>query len=73
MPNHLPQCPIPEVAGKQHYMLKDVDGWLMHFDVQKPNVRNSLIAAGLEQAKKFSWSKMAKTVGSALIDTHFCH
>jgi hypothetical protein len=37
-------------------------------EVQKPKVRHSLIAAGLEQAKKFSWSKMAETVSSALID-----
>jgi hypothetical protein len=37
-------------------------------EIQKPKVRNSLIAAGLEQAKKFSWSKMAQAVTSALID-----
>lgn len=30
-------------------------------------MRESLIAAGLEQAKNFSWSKMAKTVSSVLI------
>jgi len=37
-------------------------------DVQKPNVRNLLIATGIEQAKNFSWSKMAKQVSYALID-----
>jgi len=43
----------------------------MHFfcDIQKPNVRNSLIAAGLEQAKSFHGQKWQKTVGSALINT----
>ena len=66
-------CPngaIPEVAGEAALYVndEDVDGLAnLLCEVQKPQIRNSLIAAGLKQAKKFSWSKMAETVSSALI------
>jgi len=66
-----PNASIPEVAGEAALYVNDndVDGLVNALcDVQKPEVRNSLIAAGLEQAKKFSWSKMARIVSSALID-----
>jgi glycosyltransferase involved in cell wall biosynthesis len=66
-----PNASIPEVAGEAAIYVndEDVDGLTDALcEVQKPKVRNSLIAAGLEQAKKFSWSKMAKTVSAALID-----
>ena len=66
-----PNSSLPEVAGEAALYVKDddIDGLANALcEVQKPNIRNSLIAAGLEQAKKFSWSKMAKTVSSALID-----
>ncbi len=66
-----PNASIPEVAGEAALYVndEDVDGLTDALcDVQKPQVRNSLIAAGLAQAKKFSWSKMAKTVSSALIE-----
>ena len=66
-----PNASIPEVAGEAALYVndEDVDGLTDALcDVQKPHVRNFLIAAGLEQAKKFSWSKMAETVSSALID-----
>ncbi|PSB51793.1 FkbM family methyltransferase [filamentous cyanobacterium Phorm 6] len=66
-----PNASIPEVAGEAALYVndEDVEGLADALcEVQKPKVRNSLIAAGLEQAKKFSWSKMAKTVSSALID-----
>ena len=66
-----PNASIPEVAGEAALYVndQDVNGLTDALcDVQKLKVRNSLIAAGLEQAKKFSWSKMAKTVSSALID-----
>ncbi|MEG4866674.1 MULTISPECIES: glycosyltransferase [unclassified Microcoleus] len=66
-----PNASIPEVAGEAALYVndEDVEGLTDALcEVQKPKVRNSLIAAGLEQAKKFSWSKMAKTVSSALID-----
>ncbi|MBD2773419.1 glycosyltransferase [Iningainema tapete] len=62
---------IPEVAGEAAIYVKDndVDGLANALcEVQKPHVRNSLISQGLEQAKQFYWSKMAKTVSSALID-----
>ncbi|NET31956.1 MAG: glycosyltransferase family 4 protein, partial [Cyanothece sp. SIO1E1] len=37
-------------------------------DVQKPDVRRILTTAGLDQAKKFSWSQMAETMSAAVID-----
>ncbi|MEG4802915.1 FkbM family methyltransferase [Microcoleus sp. ARI1-B5] len=66
-------CPngsIPEVAGQAAVYVggDDVSGLVNALrEIQKPAVRNSLIAAGLEQAKKFSWSKMAATVSSVLV------
>lgn len=66
-----PNASIPEVAGEAALYVndEDVEGLADALcEVQKPKIRNSLIAAGLEQAKKFSWSKMAKMVSSALID-----
>ncbi|MBW4447781.1 MAG: glycosyltransferase [Spirirestis rafaelensis WJT71-NPBG6] len=67
-----PNASIPEVAGKAALYVQDNDIEEMAnalCEVQKPSVRNSLIAAGLEQAKKFSWSNMAKVVSSTLINT----
>jgi glycosyltransferase involved in cell wall biosynthesis len=66
-----PNASIPEVAGEAALYVndEDVEGLTDALcEIQKPKVRNSLIAAGLEQAKKFSWSKMAQAVTSALID-----
>jgi glycosyltransferase involved in cell wall biosynthesis len=66
-----PNASIPEVAGEAALYVNDddVEGLAEALcEVQKPKIRNSLIATGLEQAKKFSWSKMAKMVSSALID-----
>ncbi|WP_293126976.1 class I SAM-dependent methyltransferase [Microcoleus sp. bin38.metabat.b11b12b14.051] len=66
-----PNASIPEVAGEAALYVNDEDiGGLADAlcEVQKPKIRNSLIAAGLEQAKNFSWSKMAKTVSTALIE-----
>ncbi|MEG4278967.1 FkbM family methyltransferase [Microcoleus sp. MON1_C1] len=66
-------CPngsIPEVAGQAAVYVNgdDVIGLVNALqEIQQPAVRNSLIAAGLEQAKKFSWSKMAATVSSLLL------
>ena len=66
-------CPvssIPEVAGDAAlYVNDDVDEMAIALvNIQKPEVREALIAAGIEQAKKFSWSKMAKTVSEVLIE-----
>lgn len=66
-----PNASIPEVAEKAAIYVNDSDinGLVEALcDVQKPEVRQSLITAGLEQAKKFSWSKMAEQVSYALID-----
>ncbi|MEC4989593.1 MAG: glycosyltransferase [Oscillatoria sp. PMC 1068.18] len=67
-------CPngsIPEVAGEAVIYVndKDVNGLANALcDVQKPEVRNSLVAAGLKQVKKFSWETMAEKVSVALIN-----
>ncbi|MBE9007106.1 glycosyltransferase family 4 protein [Fortiea sp. LEGE XX443] len=63
---------IPEVAGDaaiyvDEYNVDELSGALSK--IQNADTRNSLIAAGLEQAKKFSWSKMAETVAEVLIQT----
>lgn len=66
-------CPngsIPEV-GEEAVLYVDSDdvNELINklLDVQQLEVRQSLIAAGLKQAKKFSWSSMAKQVSTALL------
>ena len=67
-----PNGPIPEVAGEAAIYVndEDVEGLTNALcEVQKPSVRNTLIAAGLAQAKKFSWSKMAGEISSALVNT----
>jgi glycosyltransferase involved in cell wall biosynthesis len=66
-----PNASIPEVAGKAALYVndEDVEGLANALcEVQKPSIRQALIAAGLEQAKRFSWSKMAKIVSSVLVD-----
>ena len=65
-----PNASIPEVAGEAALYVKDDDVEAMAIaliKIQKPEVREVLIAAGIEQAKKFSWLKMAKTVSSVFI------
>ena len=66
-----PNASIPEVAGEAGIYVSDgdVDGLANALcEVQKPQVRYSAIAAGLEQAKKFSWSAMAAKMTAALIE-----
>jgi hypothetical protein len=66
-----PNASIPEVAGEAALYVNDddVNGMANALcDIQKPDVRNSLTVAGLEQAKNFSWSNMARIVSSTLID-----
>jgi glycosyltransferase involved in cell wall biosynthesis len=66
-----PNASLPEVAGEAALYVKDndVDGLANALcEVQKPSIRQSLIAKGLEQAKKFSWDKMASAVSTALIN-----
>lgn len=67
-----PNASIPEVAGEAALYVNDndVNGLANALcEVQKPEVRNSLVAAGLEQARKFSWAIMADQVSSVLINT----
>ncbi|MEH2312106.1 MAG: class I SAM-dependent methyltransferase [Nostoc sp.] len=62
---------IPEVAGEAVIYVSDDDADELAnalCEMQKPGIRNSLITAGLAQAKKFPWAKMAQTVSAALID-----
>ncbi len=66
-----PNASIPEVAGEAAIYVfdDDVDGMAEALcEVQKPQVRAALIAAGLEQVKQFSWAKMGDIVKSVLID-----
>ncbi|MEH2458409.1 methyltransferase domain-containing protein [Nostoc sp.] len=66
-----PNSSVLEVAGDAAIYVNDDDvGEMVNAlcDMQKPSIRNSLITAGLGQAKKFSWSKMAQTVSAALIN-----
>ncbi|MBF2063294.1 MAG: FkbM family methyltransferase [Calothrix sp. C42_A2020_038] len=67
-------CPngsIPEVSGEAVIYVNDNDIEALAealCEVQKPTVRNTLIAAGLEQVKQFSWLKMAESVSSVFIE-----
>lgn len=61
---------IPEVAGEAVMYVDSHNVFMMVnalCDVQKPEVRYPLVAAGLEQARKFSWTKMAAEVQTALV------
>ncbi|WP_309225551.1 glycosyltransferase [Sphaerospermopsis sp. LEGE 08334] len=67
-----PNSSIPEVAGEAAIYVNDNDVDAMAnalISVQNHNLRTSLITAGLAQAQKFSWTKMATQVSSALINT----
>jgi len=66
-----PNASIPEVGGEAVIYVNDddVNGLANALcEVQKPSVRQALISAGLAQAQKFSWTKMANIVSSALIN-----
>ncbi|MEG4005489.1 glycosyltransferase [Microcoleus sp. Pol11C1] len=65
-----PNSSIPEVLGQAALYVngEDVDELTKAFiEIQNFDRRQLLIAAGLEQVKKFSWSEMATKVSSALI------
>ncbi|MCT7970694.1 glycosyltransferase [Laspinema olomoucense] len=68
-------CPngaIPEVAGQSVIYVNDndIDGLVNAMqEIQKPQVRNPLIAAGFQRTNQFSWAKMAEIVRSTLIAT----
>jgi glycosyltransferase involved in cell wall biosynthesis len=66
-----PNASIPEVVGEAALYVndEDIEGLADALcEVQKPKIRNSLIAAGLQQAQKFSWLKMAQIMSAALIN-----
>ncbi|MEH2463972.1 class I SAM-dependent methyltransferase [Nostoc sp.] len=66
-----PNASIPEVAGEAVTYVSDDDADELAnalCEMLKPGIRNSLITAGLAQAKKFSWVKMAQTVSATLIN-----
>ena len=69
-----PNASLPEAGGDAVIYVKDYDieGMVdaLH-EVQKSSCRNLLINAGLEQAKHFSWIKMAEIVKIALIKALF--
>lgn len=63
---------IPEVAGQAALYVgdADVDGLTAALsNIQKPGLRQALIKTGLQQAQQFSWLRMAKTMGEALMQT----
>ncbi|GAB4293599.1 MAG: hypothetical protein Fur0025_29930 [Oscillatoriaceae cyanobacterium] len=65
-----PNGAIPEAAGTAAVYIKDDDIPTLTtalINIQNPEVRQPLIAAGFAQAQKFSWAKMAATVRHALI------
>ena len=66
-----PNASLPEVGGDAVIYVKDndIEGMANALcDVQKPSLRRSLISAGLAQAQKFSWSKMADIISNVLIN-----
>jgi glycosyltransferase involved in cell wall biosynthesis len=67
---------IPEVAGEAALYVNEFDIAQMAKalgEVQKLDVRDKLIQAGLYQAKKFNWSTMAQQVQKALIEATLIH
>jgi glycosyltransferase involved in cell wall biosynthesis len=63
---------LPEVAGEAALYVDDSQAIELAealCEIQKPAVRQHLIAKGLTQAKQFSWQSMADTVRSVLIQT----
>jgi glycosyltransferase involved in cell wall biosynthesis len=71
-----PNASIPEVAGNAAIYVSDDDIDSMAAalcEVQKPQIRAALISKGLTQAQKFSWTKMADTVKSVLIEQTLTH
>ncbi len=66
-----PNASLPEVGGEAVIYVKDddIEGMANALcEVQKPSLRRNLISAGLTQAQKFSWSKMADIISEVLIN-----
>ena len=67
---------IPEVAGKSAIYINDTSIEEMTSalaSVQRSEVREFLIASGLVQSQKFSWSRMAQIVESVLLAKTLSH
>jgi glycosyltransferase involved in cell wall biosynthesis len=67
---------IPEVAGEAALYVSESDLTQMAEalnKVQRINVREHLIQAGLCQAQKFTWVSMAEKVANALVEATFDH
>ncbi|ACK66928.1 glycosyl transferase group 1 [Rippkaea orientalis PCC 8801] len=65
---------IPEVAGKAALYVEEnnVEQAIEVLQlIQKPEIRHQLIELGLEQAKQFSWEKMADIIADILQKTAF--
>jgi glycosyltransferase involved in cell wall biosynthesis/precorrin-6B methylase 2 len=63
---------LPEVAGEAALYIRDdsiEDAIDALCEVQKNKVREALITAGFEQAKRFSWQQMAEIMRSVLVET----
>jgi glycosyltransferase involved in cell wall biosynthesis len=61
---------LQEVAGEAALYVgeSDVQGMMQALQqVQQPSVRKQLAQAGVERAKRFSWSRMAKDVANVLL------
>jgi glycosyltransferase involved in cell wall biosynthesis len=67
---------IPEVAGTSAIYIDDTSIEEMTQalgSVQRPEIRDPLIAKGLIQAQRFSWTKMAGIIQSVLLDRSLAH
>lgn len=63
---------IPEVAGDAAIYVDEnkIKEMILAIEkVKNPDIRQKLITKGLEQARQFSWQKMANTVSETLITT----
>lgn len=66
-----PNASLPEVAGDAAIYVKPMDEAALAdalTRIQQPELRNALIARGLERAKLFSWTKMAQIVARVLTE-----
>jgi glycosyltransferase involved in cell wall biosynthesis len=67
-----PNASLPEVGGDAALYVNDDDVEAMTHalcNIQKPDLRQQLIQAGLQQARKFSWYKMATIIQAVLFQT----
>jgi hypothetical protein len=65
-----PNASIPEVGGDAVFYIPDDDINAMGealVEVQKPSLRQNLIEAGDQQAKKFTWGAMAAQIKTVLL------